>query len=54
MKKLLFLVLLFTLFSSKEKSYEELEAEVLCDVLPQLAHEIIMTKLPPRPAQKEG
>ena len=37
MKKLLFLVLIFTLFSCKENTYEELEAEVLCDVLPEVA-----------------
>jgi hypothetical protein len=53
MKKLLFLVLIFSLFSCKEKSYEELEAEVLCDVLPQLAHEIILPKLPPPPPPEE-
>lgn len=53
MRKLLFLVLIFTLFSCKENTYEELEAEVLCDVLPQLAHEIIMTKVPPHPPPEE-
>ena len=37
MKKILLLFLVFTLFSCKEKTYEELEAEVLCDVLPGVA-----------------
>jgi uncharacterized protein YfbU (UPF0304 family) len=37
MKKTLFLFLFFTLFSCKEKTYEEIEAEVLCDVLPEVA-----------------
>jgi hypothetical protein len=37
----------------KEKTYEELEAEVLCDVLPQLAHEFIMTNLPPPPPEEK-
>ncbi|MDP5001864.1 MAG: hypothetical protein NWQ15_08195, partial [Flavobacterium sp.] len=39
--------------TEKEKTYEELEAEVLCDVLPQLAHEFITTKLPPPPPPEE-
>ena len=53
-------LILLTFFSffilsctEKEKTYEELEAEVLCDVLPQLAHEVIMTKLPPPPPPEE-
>jgi hypothetical protein len=53
MKKVFLLLLFFTLFSCKEKTYEELETEVLCDVLPQLAHEIIMTKVPPPPPPEE-
>jgi hypothetical protein len=32
-----------------QKTYEELEAEVLCGVLPQIAHEFVMTTLPPPP-----
>lgn len=53
-------LILLTFFSffilsctEKEKTYEELEAEVLCDVLPQLAHEFITTKLPPPPPPEE-
>lgn len=53
MKKTLLLFLVFTLFSCKEKTYVELEAEVLCDVLPQLAHEVIITKLPPPPPPED-
>ena len=52
MKKFVLLFLFcITLLSctEKEKTYEELESEVLCDVLPQLAHEFVMTKLPPPP-----
>lgn len=52
MRKIVLLFLFsITLLSctEKEKTYEELEAEVLCDVLPQLAHEFVMTKLPPPP-----
>ena len=52
MKKLIVLTLFSLFFLSckeKEKTYEELEAEVLCDVLPQLAHEFIMPQLPPPP-----
>lgn len=56
MQKLILLIF-FSFFilscTEKEKIYEELEAEVLCDVLPQLAHEIIMTKLPPPPPPEE-
>jgi len=54
-KALSILTIVLFLFSctEKEKTYEELEAEVLCDVLPQLAHEIIMTKLPPPPPPEE-
>jgi hypothetical protein len=37
MKKVFLLFLFFTLFSCKEKTYEELEAEVFCDVLPEVA-----------------
>lgn len=37
MKKVFLLLLFFTLFSCKENTYEELEAEVLCDVLPEVA-----------------
>ncbi len=47
------IVLFLFACNEKEKTYEELEAEVLCDVLPQLAHEIIMTKLPPPPPPEE-
>ncbi|MFD2908634.1 hypothetical protein ACFSX9_07775 [Flavobacterium ardleyense] len=46
---LTFLSLFLFSCSEKEKTYEELEAEVLCDVLPQLAHEIVMPRLPPPP-----
>lgn len=35
--------------SEKEKTYEELEAEVLCDVLPELIKTFIQIKLPPPP-----
>jgi hypothetical protein len=52
MKKFILIFIISVLSSScapKEKTYEELEAEVLCDVLPQLAHEFMMTKLPPPP-----
>ena len=56
MQKLILLTF-FSLFilscTEKEKTYEELEAEVLCDVLPQLAHEFITTKLPPPPPPEE-
>ncbi|WP_338409502.1 hypothetical protein [uncultured Flavobacterium sp.] len=56
MQKLIVLTF-FSLFilscTEKKKSYEEFEAEVLCDVLPQIAHEIIMTKLPPPPPPEE-
>ena len=34
------LSLVFLSCTEKEKTYEELESEVLCDVLPELAHEI--------------
>lgn len=47
------IVLFFFSCTEKEKTYEELEAEVLCDVLPQLAHEFITTKLPPPPPPEE-
>lgn len=58
MKKFLFLVLIFTLFSCKEKSYEELEAEVLCDVLPEVAKYELKNDInhilpPPPPSSKE-
>ncbi|MDP5098056.1 MAG: hypothetical protein NWP90_10325 [Flavobacterium sp.] len=57
MMQKLILLTFFSLFifscTEKEKTYEELEAEVLCDVLPQLAHEFITTKLPPPPPPEE-
>lgn len=57
MMQKIILLTFFSLFifscTEKEKTYEELEAEVLCDVLPQLAHEFITTKLPPPPPPKE-
>ena len=56
MQKLLILSLLSLIFLScteKEKTYEELEAEVLCDVLPELAHEISMINLTPPPPPEE-
>ncbi len=58
MKKIFLLFLFFTLFSCKEKTYEELEAEVLCDVLPEVAkYELknsINHLLPPPPPSPQG
>ena len=49
-------LILLTFFSffilsctEKEKTYEELEAEVLCDVLPDVIHSFIQINLPPPP-----
>jgi hypothetical protein len=56
MRKIVLLFLFYiTLLSctEKEKTYEELEAEVLCDVLPQIVSEFVMTKLPPPPPEKD-
>ena len=49
-------LILLTFFSffilsctEKEKTYEELEAEVLCDVLPEVIYPFIQINLPPPP-----
>ena len=52
MKKIILLFIISILSIScapKEKTYEELEAQVLCDVLPQIANTFITIKLPPPP-----
>ena len=52
MKKALSIItIVLFLFSctEKEKTYEELEAEVLCDVLPDVIHSFIQINLPPPP-----
>ena len=52
MKKALSIVsIVLFLFSctEKEKTYEELEAEILCDVLPEVIHSFIQINLPPPP-----
>ena len=52
MQKLILLTFfsLFTLScTEKEKTYEELEAEVLCDVLPEVIPEIGSLFIPPPP-----
>ena len=43
------IVLFFFSCTEKEKTYEELEAEVLCDVLPDVIHSFIQINLPPPP-----
>ena len=50
-KALSVLSIVLFLFSctEKQKSYEELEAEVLCDVLPEVIHSFIQINLPPPP-----
>ena len=50
-KALSILTIVLFLFSctEKEKTYEELEAEVLCDVLPDVIHSFIQINLPPPP-----
>ena len=50
-KALSILTIVLFLFSciEKQKSYEELEAEVLCDVLPEVIHSFIQINLPPPP-----
>ena len=50
-KALSVLSIVLFLFSctEKQKSYEELEAEVLCDVLPDVIHSFIQINLPPPP-----
>ncbi|WP_291110060.1 hypothetical protein [Flavobacterium sp. UBA6195] len=50
-KALSVLSIVLFLFSctEKEKTYEELEAEVLCDVLPNVIHSFIQINLPPPP-----
>ena len=50
-KALSILSIVLFLFSctEKEKTYEELEAEVLCDVLPDVIHSFIQINLPPPP-----
>ena len=52
MKKALSIItIVLFLFSctEKQKTYEELEAEVLCDVLPDVIHSFIQINLPPPP-----
>jgi len=52
MRKLILLTLIsLTLISCKEKqkTYEALEAEVLCDVLPEVIRPFIQINLPPPP-----
>jgi hypothetical protein len=52
MRKLILLTLFYlTLIScsEKEKTYEALEAEVLCDVLPEIIRPFIQIDLPPPP-----
>ena len=51
MQKLFLLLFCFSLLSctEKEKTYEELEAEVLCDVLPEAIPEIGSLFMPPPP-----
>ena len=50
-KALSILSIVLFLFSctEKEKTYEELEAEILCDVLPEVIHSFIQINLPPPP-----
>ncbi len=43
------IVLFFFSCTEKEKTYEELEAEVLCDVLPEVIYPFIQINLPPPP-----
>lgn len=59
-KKIILTFLLVLFFSNclektkvVEKTYEELEAEVLCDVLPQIIVKLISLKLPPPPPPNE-
>jgi hypothetical protein len=51
-KALSILTIVLFLFSctEKEKTYEELEAEVLCDVLPEVIYPFIQINLPPPPS----
>ncbi|WP_445718563.1 hypothetical protein [Flavobacterium sp.] len=53
MMQKLILLTFFSLFifscTEKEKTYEELEAEVLCDVLPEVIYPFIKINLPPPP-----
>ena len=48
-KYLIILPLLFVSCTQKEKTYEELEAEVFCDILPQIINESVSFTLPPPP-----
>ncbi|WP_445717164.1 hypothetical protein [Flavobacterium sp.] len=53
MMQKIILLTFFSLFifscTEKEKTYEELEAEVLCDVLPEVIYPFIKINLPPPP-----
>lgn len=52
MQKLFILTFFFIFLLScteKEKNYDELEAELLCDVLPEVIHSFIQINLPPPP-----